>query len=251
VTRRRRQPVEGAFQEHGGGPLSPPLRPDQPSPLDGLDPAATAVLLPPPRPDQLPAAVATRVRRYFRRPMWRFMLILLGSLLVGVGIGLAVTYGRDPGFVSRDRMFSGATPADFTVAGIFFHNALVAAVPVLLFPVLFWFPILTAVVTGISVGWIAGVWQGLDVPNGALILVLIPHGVIEIPSFLIAGTIAWRMGWSSWNRVRFGGSWWTRVRAGARVALPVLAIVIAALAIAATIEVKVSPNLVRTVYPDL
>jgi stage II sporulation protein M len=106
-------------------------------------------------------------------------------------------------------------------------------------------------VTGFVVGRLAGIWQGLHLPNGALILVLVPHGVIEIPSFLLAGTIAWRLGWSSWDSARFGGTWWTRVRAGALVALPVLALVVAALAVAATIEVKVTPDIVRSVYPDI
>jgi len=226
------------------------MRPDQPSPLEGLDPAATAILQPPPRPDQLPSAVGTRVRRYFRRPMWRFMLILLGALMLGVVIGLLATYGRDDA-LSRGRIFSGGTPVDLTITSIFLHNAVLAIIPVLLFPILFWFGFYTAVFTGLSVGWLAGVWQGLDLPNGALILVLIPHGVIEIPSFLIAGTVAWRMGWSSWNRDKFGGTWWMRVKAGARIAVPVMAIVIAALAVAATIEVKVSPSLMHAVYPDL
>ncbi len=75
--------------------------------------------------------------------------------------------------------------------------------------------------------------------------------MLEIPAFLLAGTLIWRLGLSSWDNARFGGSWWTRVKAGLRVALPLFALVVAALAVAAAIEVKVTPALVHAVYPDL
>jgi stage II sporulation protein M len=179
------------------------------------------------------------------------MAVLFGVLMLGVVIGLLTTIGQGQVALSRDRLFAGNTPADFTVAGIFLHNALIAVAPVLLFPVLFWGPPASMGLTGFVVGRLAGIWQAMHLPNGALILVLVPHGVIEIPSFLVAGTIAWRLGWSSWDSARFGGTWWTRVRAGSRVALPLLALVVAALAVAATIEVKVTPDLVRSVFPDV
>ena len=75
--------------------------------------------------------------------------------------------------------------------------------------------------------------------------------MLEIPASLLAGTVAWRLGLSSWDNARFGGSWWTRVRAAAEVGLPILGLVVAALLVAAAIEVKLTPALVHAVYPDL
>ena len=243
---------EGEFSVQGPPlPPPPPLRPDQRSPFADLDPTAVGMLLPPPRPDVLPGAVTHRVRRYLRRPVWKPMAVYFGILMLGVVIGLATTIGQEAQSISDERLFGGNLPADFTVFGIFLHNALVALIPALLFPLLFWAPAATVGVTGFVVGRLAGLWQALHLPNGALILALIPHGVLEIPAFLLAGTLVWRLGLSSWDNVRFGGSWWTRVKAGTRVALPLFALVVAALAVAAAIEVKVTPTLVHAVYPDL
>ena len=252
MPRRRPLPVEGTFREDGESPPPPPPdRPDRPSPYAGMDHAAIGMLLPPPRPDLLPGAVATSVRRYVRRPVWRHMALLFGLLMLGVVIGLATTIGQDAQRISDDRLFTGNSSASFTVAGIFLHNALIVIVPLLLFPILFWGPAASVGVTGFVVGRLAGLWQALHLPNGALILALVPHGVLEIPAFLLGGTIAWRLGLASWDSSRFGGSWWTRVRAAARVALPMAGLAIAALAVAAVIEVKVTPALIRSVYPNL
>jgi stage II sporulation protein M len=250
--RRRSSAPDGGFAEHGESPPPPPPdRPDQASRYAGLDAASRGMLLPPPRPDVLPEAVASRVHRYVRRPVGRHMALLFGVLLLGVGIGLGTTIGQSHQVLIRDRLFTGNSPASFTVAGIFVHNALVAAVPLLLFPILFWGPAASMGVTGFAVGRLAGLWQTLHLPNGALVLALVPHGLIEIPSFLVAGTFAWRIGWASWDGGHFGGSWWTRVRSSVLAALPFLAGVIAALAVAATIEVKVTPAILRSIYPNI
>lgn len=252
MPRRRPQPAEGAFREDGDSPPPPPPdRPDRPSSYAGMDHTAIGMLLPPPRPDLLPRAVATGVRRYVRRPVWRHMALLFGLLMLGVVIGLATTIGQDAQRISDDRLFTGNSSASFTVAGIFLHNALIVVVPLLLFPILFWGPAASVGVTGFVVGRLAGLWQALHLPNGALILALVPHGVLEIPAFLLAGVIAWRLGLASWDSSRFGGSWWNRVGAAARVALPMAGLAIAALAVAAVIEVKVTPALIRSVYPNL
>jgi uncharacterized membrane protein SpoIIM required for sporulation len=75
--------------------------------------------------------------------------------------------------------------------------------------------------------------------------------VIEIPSFLLAGTMAWRLGSASWDFRNFGGSWWLRARTALRTALPFVAAAVGALAVAAVIEVKVTPALVHSLYPQL
>ena len=248
--RRQVQEPEGTVSETGGGPAPPPVRPDRPSPFADLDHAGVGMLLPPPRPDFLPSNVTTTVRRYLRRPVRRAMLLLFGLLIVGVLIGLATTLGMDrPQAVSNARLFGANAPASFTVAGIFLHNAALAVVPLILFPLLFWGPAASSAVTGFWVGRLAGIWQHLRLPNGELIVALLPHGVFEIPAFLLAGVVAWRIGLASWDSGRFGGSWWTRVRAAFRAAAPAILIVVVTLAIAATIEVKVTPAVVRDLYP--
>jgi stage II sporulation protein M len=244
------KPTPDTFSEHGVGPPPPPGRPDQPGPYADLDHVQAGMLLPPPRPDFLPSSVAATVSRYLRRPFGRPMLLLFGLLLAGVLIGLATTLGMDrPQAVSSGRLFGANAPASFTVAGIFLHNASLAVVPLLLFPLLFWGPSASMAITGFWVGRLAGIWQHLHLPNGELIVALLPHGILEIPAFLLAGVVAWRIGLASWDSGRFGGTWWTRVRAGFLAAAPAIAIVVVALAIAATIEVKVTPAVVRGLYP--
>src|SRR5205823_3509185 len=94
VRKRRAQP-DGIFLEHGvSPPAPPPHRPDRPSLLAGLDADAAAMLLPPPRPDHVPEAVSSSVRRYVRRPVTRHMAGLFGILLVGVVVGLESTIGQ-------------------------------------------------------------------------------------------------------------------------------------------------------------
>jgi stage II sporulation protein M len=236
---RRPQPA-GTFLEHGDhpgrGPLPPaePFRPDRPSPFEGLDSSA---LIPPPRPDQAPAAVEKGVRRYVRRPVGRHMALLFGILLVGVVLGLATTIGQTREVLSHDRLFTGNSGVSFTIAGIFAHNALIVIIPLLLFPILFWGPAGSLAVTGFAVGRLAGLWQALHLPTGALILALVPHGLIEIPSFLLAGTIAWRLGAASWDFGHFGGTWWGRTAPAVKAALPFALAAIGALAVAAVIEV--------------
>jgi stage II sporulation protein M len=246
----RPQDRDAGFLEHDQSSPPPPQRPDQPSPYAGMDHASIGMLLPPPRPDFLPVNVAATVRRYLRRPVWKPMLLLFGLLMVGVAAGLATTIGMDqPQAVSDSRLFGANAPASFTVAGIFLHNARLAVIPLVLFPLLFWGPGATGAVTGFLVGRLAGIWQHLHLPNGELIVALVPHGVIEIPAFLLAGVVAWRIGLASWDSARFGGTWWNRVRAAFRAGAPVILIVVAALAVAALIEVKVTPAVVRSLYP--
>jgi stage II sporulation protein M len=177
------------------------------------------------------------------------MAVLFGLLLAGVLIGLATTLGMNqPQAVTDARLFGANAPASFTVAGIFLHNASLAIVPLVLFPLLFWGPAASTAVTGFWVGRLAGIWQHLRLPNGELIVALLPHGVFEIPALLLAGVVAWRIGLASWDSGRFGGSWWTRVGAAFRAALPAIVVIVAALAVAATIEVKVTPAVVRGLY---
>jgi stage II sporulation protein M len=179
------------------------------------------------------------------------MLVLFGILLAGVVVGLLTTIGQGAQSLSRDRLFTGNSGVSFTVAGIFVHNALVALVPLVLFPALFWGPGGSLAATGFAVGRLAGLWQALHLPNGALILALIPHGVIEIPSFLLAGTMAWRLGATAWDFRNFGGSWGLRARSAVRAVVPFVLVTVAALAVAAVIEVKVTPHLVHAAYPNL
>ena len=250
--RRPRPQPEGTFTEHGESPASPPpFRPDQPSPYELLHPAERGVLVPPPRPDRVPVAVATNVRRYVRRPVGRQMFELFGVLVAGIVVGLLVSIGQSAEAIRRDPLFSGLGPVNLTVVGVFLHNVLLVVVPVVVFPLLFWRPAVSVGVTGYTVGRLAALWSGLHLPFGALVLGLVPHGVIEIPSFLLAGVILWRIGIASWGRGRFGGSWWLRVRSAFAAAWPFLLGIVAALAVAATIEVKVTPALVRSIYPNL
>jgi hypothetical protein len=71
-------------------------------------------------------------------------------------IGLATTIGQEAQAISDERLFGGNLPADFTVFGIFLHNVLVALIPALLFPLLFWAPAPRGRLHGFVVGRHAG-----------------------------------------------------------------------------------------------
>jgi stage II sporulation protein M len=195
------------------------------------------VFVPPPRPD----GKAESVHAYVRSSSLRVTGLFLGLFVAGLLFG----YGTGPQDPQSAATFGSSGPYSFTVAGIFVHNLLVLCIPLLLFPLLFWVPAATSALTGYAVGQVTAAWLALHLPVRLLAAALLPHGVVEIPALLLGGTIVWRIGIASWHENRFGGSWNARASAALRTAIPVLAVVVLALGLAAFIEVKVTPGFVN------
>jgi stage II sporulation protein M len=184
-----------------------------------------------------PPPVREAVRAYVRGSVARTVLVFLAIQLLGLLVG-DVVHPMNP--------FGTPGPGiSVTVEGIFVHNLLVVMVPVLLFPLLYWAPAVSMFVTGMSVGWLMHIWSVFHLPGKVLAVGLLPHGIIEIPAFLVGATMAWRLGRASWNWQRFGGYWNERARHAIFAAAPVLGLVGIALLVAAFIEVNVTPALVR------
>jgi stage II sporulation protein M len=182
-------------------------------------------------------------RDYVRSSPLRTAGVFFAFLLVGLFIGYAT--GPHDAYGAVVMLRSGG-PISFSVAGIFWHNLLVMAIPLVLFPLLFWAPAATSAATGFTVGRVTAGWLALHLSGGLLATALLPHGIVEIPALLVAGTVAWRLGMAAWNRGGFGGSWNERVTTAVRAAAPLVAVVVVALGVAAFIEVKVTPALVHT-----
>jgi stage II sporulation protein M len=204
-----------------------------------LDPAVRAAFTPPPRPDRSTAMV----RDYVRESPLRTGGAFFGFILAGVLIGYA-TGPHDP--FAAVTMFRSGGGFSFTVGGVFWHNMLVMAIPLVLFPLFFWAPAATSAVTGFSVGHVTAAWLALHLSGGLLAAALLPHGVVEIPALLLGGTLAWRLGVAAWSHGRFGGSWSERAAMAVRAAAPLAALAVVALGVAAFIEVNVTPAVVRT-----
>jgi len=217
-----------------GGSLPPVTAPAQPW---LLDPVLRAAFVPPPRPDRSIEAV----RDYVRGSYVRAALVLLGCMLAGVVVG----YATLPDTWFTDGAFGSGSGIPFTVAGVYAHNLLVVGIPILLFPLLYWAPAVTTGLTGFSVGRLTAAWLHLHLPGGLLAAALLPHGVVEVPATLLGGVIAWRLGRAVWNAKKFGSTLWQRVGVAVRAAVPYLGVVVIALGMAAFIEVKVTPGLVR------
>ena len=210
--------------------------PPAPIPVSAFDPSIGAALTPPPRPDRTKESVQEYVRSS--------SLAVTGIFLALMAVGLLVGYANGPHNLYSATQLGGPLPVSFTVGGIFLHNLMVVAVPLILFPILFWAPAASAAITGYASGQLIAAWLAVHLPGGALAGALLPHGVVEIPAILLGGTMAWRIGRATWGQRTFGGTWGERAQTAARAALPVVMVVVVALGVAAFIEVKVTPLLV-------
>jgi stage II sporulation protein M len=171
-------------------------------------------------------------------------LTTTGVLFGIMAVGLLLGYANGPHDPYSATHLGQSSQMRFTVGQVFVHNLLVVVVPLILFPILFWAPAATSAVTGYSVGQIIAAWLALHLPERLLVAGLLPHGVVEIPAILLGGTLTWRIGMAAWRQRTFGGSWGERAQAAVRAAVPVIVVVVAALGVAAFIEVKVTPLVV-------
>lgn len=183
--------------------------------------------------------VREAVRDYVREPFSRTIMVFFGIQILGLPIGYLMLHSSPFGA-------PGGTPFRITVGTIFLHNLVVVMLPILVFPLLFWAPAVSGFMTGASIGWLMRVWFAVHLSGGALFGALLPHGIVEIPAMLVGSTIAWRLGRSTWNRARFGGRWSERAGHALVAAAPVLGLVVLALALAAFLEINVTPVVVES-----
>lgn len=102
---------------------------------------------------------------------------------------------------------------------------------------------------GVVIGWVVGLVAG-EVGVGRVLVLLVPHGIFELPAFWLAGGIALRLVHLAANRVRGArDQLLTRPEAARVVALVVLGW--ALVGIAAVVEVYVTPAIAETIYGDL
>jgi uncharacterized membrane protein SpoIIM required for sporulation len=219
-----------------GGSIFQSSVPPPPMPVEASDPVPRHAFVAPARPD----SVADAVRAYVRSSSLRVTGVLLGLMVAGLVVG----YATGPHDAYGAIVFGSAPTSAFTVGDIFRHNLLVVGIPLILFPILFWAPAASSAVTGFSVGQLMAAWLALRLPGGLLAAALLPHGLVEIPAILLGGTMVWRIGTAAWKENQFGGSWNERASTALQAALPLLLIVVAALGLAAFIEVNVTPALV-------
>jgi uncharacterized membrane protein SpoIIM required for sporulation len=138
----------------------------------------------------------------------RYHLLSAGGLLAGLALGAWLgnngltqaiyTLGYVPGKINP--AVTGAAPLT-TGVYIFFHNwetSLATALSGVWFPAI---PFTTLLLNGVLIGVVIDL-----VPNTSMLAAsLLPHGVIEIPSFILAGSAGIKLGVYFYRHYRGGG----------------------------------------------
>ena len=178
----------------------------------------------------------------------RIFLVLLGAFLIGVLAGIGFTF-LNPQFAENlfsnlKRIFGGkldGIPDKFDLFKLIFLNntrvAVLAAFGGVLFGVV---PLGILLFNGFLVGVVVeySYLQGESLTK--ILLSILPHGVVEIPAFAIAG-----LGGIEWYReiVKGDGTVGERFRKGFGIAMRMLGMAIFLLLVAAFIEAYITPSL--------
>ncbi len=120
------------------------------------------------------------------------VIIFLGGILIGLH---NPSWGDDLISAMRGmvRQISGKG-ALLIIAAIFVRNSLSAAISVILGPLLGIIPVLGAVTNGLLLGAVLSHLRGAQIINA--ILLLVPHGIFELPAICIAwGLGIWQGTW--------------------------------------------------------
>ncbi|WP_048058151.1 stage II sporulation protein M [Pyrococcus yayanosii] len=177
----------------------------------------------------------------------KLLLALLGTFMVGAVVGVMVARAN-PEFADSvvegiRRLLGGGSklPDGFELfLMIFLNNARVAAIMAfggIAFGIV---PFAVLLFNGMIVGIVVQHVIGTGEPLGKVLLTIVPHGVIEIPAFAIAG-----LGGLEWflEVVEGKGKMEKRMKRGLKKMLRRLALSIALLFVAALVEAFVTPEL--------
>ena len=169
--------------------------------------------------------------------------MLLGTFLMGIALGVAYAYVQPEKageyVLKLANELGGLSPNPFdNFVKIFTHNAGVALLVIvsgLFFGIGPWLMILF---NGVVVGVVAGFFIKTGVPVEKIVLGLAPHGIVEIPAFVLAGTagILW------YGCIRDAEEPASGFKEGIKKALKLYAVVVGMLLIAAFIEAYVTPK---------
>jgi stage II sporulation protein M len=175
--------------------------------------------------------------------------LFFGTILIGL-----ISYKFYPSLIENilqgfEEEF-GATPAlSFDLAlQIFIQNIIASAIALFGGILLGLGSILVVGVNGIVIGYVVAWILSLDEMNLTTTLLfliggLVPHGIIEIPAFLIAATIGLRLGWEWMQNSSSGVSGKVFVR-NLKNSFYIIPLILVMLFVAALIEVFVSGRIV-------
>lgn len=169
--------------------------------------------------------------------------MLLGTFLMGIVLGVAYAYVQPEKageyVLKLAEELGGLSPNPFdNFVKIFTHNAGVALL-VLASGLFFGIgPWLMMLFNGAVVGIVVGFFAKIGAPLSQIILGIVPHGVVEIPAFVLAGTagIVW------YRNIREAEKPASGFKEGIKKALKLYAVAVGMLLIAAFIEAYVTPK---------
>ena len=169
------------------------------------------------------------------------------SIVLGAGL---VAIGFDIFSALTGEGIEDAVPDELTLQAILVNNTIAFLAMIALGAItLGVFALLAILINGIVIGFVAGpavAEQGL----GETLVLLVPHGILELPAIFIAAAVGLRAGHIIVNRIR-GVREQLITRSELHGLAAVIAIAWIALAIAAAIEVYVTPALYEFLYGPL
>jgi len=183
----------------------------------------------------------SQFRRWFRL----HLAVALAVFVVGLVFGSAAALAVEPALLSELARRREMLPDRLTTWYILSNNARVLSLMVLGTFSLGLVTLFALFVNGVVVG-LVGTLALANVSPLVLAALLVPHGILEIPAFLLAGALAFRI---AHRIVRYLLAYdetpLTRVE-GYEIAV-LLVVLFCLLAVAAWIEVNVTPAVARTV----
>ncbi|MBX4187376.1 MAG: stage II sporulation protein M [Candidatus Doudnabacteria bacterium] len=188
---------------------------------------------------------------YHSNIIWIKKILSWFGLSIGIGL---LTFVFNPDFFQaivtafQDK-FGTAPVADIHLAvQIFIQNIIVSAVAIFGGILLGLGSILVVVVNGFLIGYVlmAILYAGRDNFLQAIILIvggLVPHGILEIPAFLLAATLGLRLGWE-WMQKDATGNRGRTFASNFKQAIYQIPLIVLLLIFAALLEVFVSGKIV-------
>jgi stage II sporulation protein M len=175
---------------------------------------------------------------------WRY--VLLGAVLFGLGIALGVAL---VGVVDLATLLGGADSVggalpELTFWGLVVNNGLVLVLLLATGLTLGLGTVAILVYNGVIVGYVLAVAVAASGPE-VILFGIVPHGVVEIPAFLLAGAVAFRFAHQILAAARGQR---TQVMTGAETTRAVALVALAAVCIpiAAYVEAEITTALLET-----
>lgn len=182
-----------------------------------------------------------------------YVLGSVGLFAVGLIIGIALWLG-DVDLIAMMGLEdpSEAFPDEFTVRTILMNNTLAFVILIVGFVTLGMLTVFGVVFNGVFIGFLVPPIAA-DIGVGAVLLALIPHGILELPAIFVAAGVGFRLVHVVVDRVR-GARDQLLSAEELRQTIVLVAVAWLVLAVAAVIEVHVTPAIVDAVFghdPDV